>query len=449
MTEDQLQQAFRLYQAGQLEPAAELLRAYLARFPFDAPANHLLGGICYRIGKLDAARDHLVRACSAPGATAEMFNNLGAALNGLGDQTGAIAAYERALALDPNHAFVLSNLAVVHRAQGEPQRAIAALRRALAINPGLAEAQLNLRNTYRDIVSPWHFPMINDLPRNDAYYAAITRVAPGRRVLDIGTGTGLLAMMAAKAGAASVAACEADPVIADHACEIVALNGLSDRIRVIAKHSTALAIGPDLPQRANVLITETFSSDLLSEGILASLEHAHRELLREDAVVIPRCATALAYLAGGANIEALLFAGNSHGFDLAPFNDFAPSLLPVTLDNVPHDILSGDFEVFSFDLRSRNFPVSERMITVPVTRSGVASVLVQWIRLELDEAAHYENRPVPNPQAENHWTQILHRLPQPLHVGAGSTVRMIARHNRQQISVTVDPDSATRPHRQE
>lgn len=437
MNQDQLQQAFRLYQAGQLEPAAELLRGYLAGFPFDPPANHLLGGIYYRLGKLDSARDHLVRACSAPGARAEMFNDLGAALNGLGDQTGAIAAYERALAMEPNHAVVLSNLAVVYRARGQPQRAIDALRRALTINPGLTEAELNLRNAYRDIVSPWHFPMINDRPRNDTYHAAITRIAAGRRVLDIGTGTGLLAMMAAKAGAACITACEADRVIAGHARDIIALNGLSDRIRVIAKHSTALAVGPDLAERANLLITETFSSDLLSEGILASLEHAHRELLTEDAAVIPHRAAAFSYLAGGANIESLLFAGHSHGFDLTPFNDFAPPLLPVTLDNVPHDILSDDFELFSFDLRSRNFPIGERMISVPVTRSGAASVLVQWIRLELDDAAHYENRPISRSQAENHWTQILHRFPRPLRVEAGGTVRLIARHNRQQISISI------------
>lgn len=437
MSQDQLQQAFRLYQAGQLESAVEVLRGYLAQSPFDAAANHLLGAICYRVGKLDAARDHLVRACSAPGARAEMFNDLGAALNGLGDQTGAIAAYERALAMEPNQPVVLSNLAVVYREQGQPQRAIAALRRALTINPNLAEAQLNLRNTYRDIVSPWHFPMINDRPRNDAYQAAITRIVPGRRVLDIGTGTGLLAMMAAKAGAASITACEADPVIADHARDIVALNGLSNQVRVIAKHSTALAVGPDLPQRANVLITETFSSDLLSEGILASIEHAHRELLTEDAAVIPYRASAWAYVAGGANIEALLFAGNPHGFDLTPFNDFAPALLPVNLDNVPHEILSDDFELFSFDLRSRNFPAGERIITVPVTRSGAASALVQWIRLELDDATQYQNRPVARLQAENHWTQILHRFPKPLHVESGSNARLIARHNRQQISVAV------------
>src|SRR3954466_115004 len=79
------------YQAGRLEPPAELLRAFLAAVPFDAPANHLLGGIYYRQGKYGPARDHLARACSTPGATAEMFNNYGAALKALGDMSGAVA----------------------------------------------------------------------------------------------------------------------------------------------------------------------------------------------------------------------------------------------------------------------------------------------------------------------------------------------------------------------
>src|SRR5690348_3016908 len=104
--------AFEHYKAGQLDAAAELLRAFLAAIPFDAPANHLLGGIYYRQGKYGPAREHLARACSAPGATAEMFNNLGAALKALGDTSGAIAAYRRALAVDPNYADALNNLGV-------------------------------------------------------------------------------------------------------------------------------------------------------------------------------------------------------------------------------------------------------------------------------------------------------------------------------------------------
>ena len=51
----------------------------------------------------------------------------------------------------------------------------------------------------------WHFDIVHDYPRNDAYEAALRRaVFPGCKVLEIGTGTSLLAMMAARAGAAEV-----------------------------------------------------------------------------------------------------------------------------------------------------------------------------------------------------------------------------------------------------
>src|SRR3954466_3425560 len=102
--------AFEHYKCGRLEAAAELLRAFLTAVPLDPAANHLLGGIYYRQGKFVPSRDHLARACATAGATAEMFNNYGAALKALGDTSGAIAAYRRALAVDPNYADALNNL---------------------------------------------------------------------------------------------------------------------------------------------------------------------------------------------------------------------------------------------------------------------------------------------------------------------------------------------------
>jgi len=428
--------AFEHYKSGRLEPAAELLRAFLAAVPFDAAANHLLGGIYYRQGKYAPAREHLARACATPGATAEMFNNYGAALKALGDTAGAIAAYRRALALDPNYADALNNLGVIYRAQGQSSQAIDVLRRAASLKPELAEAQKNLRNAYNDVVPAWHFAMINDRPRNDAYQEAIARAVSGKRVLDIGTGTGLLAMMAAKCGAASVTSCEAVAIIAERAREIIARNGLHNKIAVLARHSTELAAGRELASRAQVLITETFSSDLLSEGVLATVEHAHAQLLTPDARIIPRAVAAKAYLIGGSEIESMLFAGSSHGFDLSPFNDFAPPVLAASVNNVPHDILSDDFELVSFDLRAREFPMETRAILdITVTKSGTAAGLVQWIYLELDAESRYENRPSSAPHAESHWTQILHRFAHPLPVKAGGTVRLRVRHDRQQILV--------------
>src|SRR6266571_558677 len=95
----------------------------------------------------------------------------------------------------------------------------------------------------------WHFAMLNDLERNDAFATALERVVlPGSFVLDIGSGTGLLAMMAARAGADSVITCEASPVLAEMTREIVARHGLSDVITVIPRFSTDLRVGIDLPR---------------------------------------------------------------------------------------------------------------------------------------------------------------------------------------------------------
>ncbi len=433
--------AFEHYKAGRLEPAAELLRGFLAAVPYDPAANHLLGGIYYRQAKYALARESLARACSAPGATAEMFNNYGAAVKALGDTAGAVAAYRHALTIDPNYADALNNLGVIYRAQGQSSQAIEILRRAAALKPDLAEAEKNLRNAYNDVVPAWHFAMINDRPRNDAYQAAIARAVPGKRVLDIGTGTGLLSMMAAKAGAANVVTCEAVSVIAERAREIIAHNGIQSRITVLARHSCDLVVGRELSAPAEVLITETFSSDLLSENVLASVEHAHRHLLTPDAVVIPCRAAARAYLIGGAEIEGMLFAGASHGFDLSRFNDFAPPLLAASVNNVPHDVLSDDVELVSFDLRAREFPMQSRDVDIVATKAGVAAGLVQWIYLDLDldGEVHYENRPSAEPHAESHWTQIIHRFPRPIAVEQGSNVRLRIRHDRQQLLIDLLP----------
>src|ERR1035438_7368739 len=103
----------------------------------------------------------------------------------------------------------------------------------------------------------WHFAMLNDLERNNVYLTALERqVSPGSLVLDIGSGTGLLAMIAARANAGSVITCEANPVLAQMARSIIDQNGLSDRITVIPKRSTDLQIGVDLPRRADLIVSE-------------------------------------------------------------------------------------------------------------------------------------------------------------------------------------------------
>lgn len=68
------------------------------------------------------------------------------------------------------------------------------LRRSLKLDPDYLGARENLENVCGHLVERWHFRMLNDRVRNEAYRGAITAAVKAGydTVLDIGTGTGLL-----------------------------------------------------------------------------------------------------------------------------------------------------------------------------------------------------------------------------------------------------------------
>ncbi|CAN0574387.1 unnamed protein product, partial [Ectocarpus sp. 12 AP-2014] len=117
---------------------------------------------------------------------------------------------------------------------------------ALALDPAFWPALESLENVKSLAVDRWHFRMLNHSARNEAYSRAIQRAA-GVTVLDIGTGTGILAVLAARAGASHVYACEVNSVLCDVAREVLERNGVADRVTVIHKSSGALQPGVDLP----------------------------------------------------------------------------------------------------------------------------------------------------------------------------------------------------------
>ena len=59
----------------------------------------------------------------------------------------------------------------------------------------------------------------------------------------LGTGTGLLSMMAAKLGADSITAIEEFGPIANCAEKIIHENGFSDKIKLVRKRSTDVQVG--------------------------------------------------------------------------------------------------------------------------------------------------------------------------------------------------------------
>jgi len=95
----------------------------------------------------------------------------------------------------------------------------------------------------------FHASMLNDRRRTAGYLASIRDVVkPGDVVVDIGTGTGILAIAAVRAGARHVYAIE-EARIARVARTLFEANGMTDHITLIRGRSTEVR----LPQRADVL----------------------------------------------------------------------------------------------------------------------------------------------------------------------------------------------------
>jgi type II protein arginine methyltransferase len=234
--------------------------------------------------------------------------------------------------------------------------------------------------------------------------------------------------MAARAGAARVTTCEQVAAIAEAAAEIVRLNGFADRVHVVAKRSNRLLLGVDLPKRADLLISEVLSDKLLGEGVLRSTADARRRLLASDAVVIPRAVAAVARLVGGPYLQSATSVGTVAGFDLAPFNRFAPSAISISMEAGQIKDLSQDVEVFRFDLMQVDHRPEEKTIEFTARRAGTCVGLLQWLRLDLDDETVVENRPSERVKPSA-WRQVVHAFPRPIALKTGQRLAVRAKHD--------------------
>lgn len=130
---------------------------------------------------------------------------------------------------------------------------------------------------------PVHIRMLNDTARTSVFQEAIRRtVTSDDVVLDIGTGTGILAATAALAGARHVYAIERT-AMARVARKVMAANGVAGRTTVIE----ASSLDVNLPEKATVLVGEIVGDDPLQEGLRTTFADAVRRHLAPDARLLP------------------------------------------------------------------------------------------------------------------------------------------------------------------
>ncbi|KAL3156498.1 hypothetical protein ABBQ38_000798 [Trebouxia sp. C0009 RCD-2024] len=127
--------------------------------------------------------------------------------------------------------------------------------------------------------------MLEDHKRTGAYYAAIRqnrRQFEGKVVLDVGTGSGILAIFAAQAGAKTVYAVEATSM-AKHARKLVEAHQLGHVVKVIQGVIETV----NIPEKVDIIISEWMGYFLLRESMLDSVLVARDKFLKPGGALYP------------------------------------------------------------------------------------------------------------------------------------------------------------------
>lgn len=128
-----------------------------------------------------------------------------------------------------------------------------------------------------------HGRMVNERKRMDAFVGALEQaVRPGSVVLDIGTGSGVFAILACRLGAARVYALEPDPII-DVAMLCASNNEIGNKIIWTQGLSTQI----DLPERVDVVIGDLHGTLPFYNSNIDSMRDARRRHLKPNGRMIP------------------------------------------------------------------------------------------------------------------------------------------------------------------
>ena len=262
-----------------------------------------------------------------------------------------------------------------------------------------------------------HLEMLRDSVRTDAYRRAIQEVIkPGDRVLDFGTGTGVLSIFAERAGAGKVYALDRSRMLPT-AAEIFAKNGCKNIETIYAEGDTA-----ELPGQVDVIVSEWMGHFLFAERMLEPLITLRDKFLRPGGLVIPQyCSLHLGLVITDTAYEELSFLRtHPYGIDFSPVAEW-----PFTEVGVqrltPADLLADTVCLGGFSLTTvRETP---RLLsgTIAPKQDTVVYGMCGWFEAQLSPNITLSTSPF---APTTHWYHFHFPFAFPLEVKAGDPIEI-------------------------
>lgn len=271
-----------------------------------------------------------------------------------------------------------------------------------------------------------HEEMLKDEVRTRSYMNAITQnphIFKDKVVLDVGCGTAILSMFAARAGAKHVIGVDMSTIIFK-AREIVEVNGLSDKITLLQGKMEEV----ELPfPKVDIIISEWMGYFLLYESMLDTVLYARDTYLEKDGLIFPDKATIFfaGIEDGEYKDEKIGFWDNVYGFNYTPLK--ATALSEPLVDTVEMKaVVSDPVSVLTLDLYTCT--TADLAFQVPFElssrRDDFIHALVSWFDIDFT-ACHKPVRFSTGPHTKyTHWKQTVFYLEDVLTVQAGEKIQL-------------------------
>jgi protein arginine N-methyltransferase 1 len=262
-----------------------------------------------------------------------------------------------------------------------------------------------------------HRQYLVDRHRLHAFEAAIARVVrPGDVVVDLACGTGILGLLACRAGAARVYAID-DGGMLDIARQVAAANGVADRIT----HIRAFSTRAELPERADVVVADQMGRLGFEAGVVEFFADASRRFLKPGGRLLPRGVTTWMAPVDAPDMTACVdfWMTKPAGFDVSVVRHGAANT------GYPASFESSQCLADAAPLLVMDFAVPDNMAcrgaaTFVVSRSGTFSGLGGWFVADMADAVTMTNAPGAPDQIGRR--QAFLPLDGPVDVAPGDTV---------------------------